>query len=62
MHILGDGASELVHIGQGIMMAGGTVEMLRDTVFNYPSLGEAYLVAATNGLDKLRRRRVAAAV
>jgi NAD(P) transhydrogenase len=62
VHILGDGASELVHIGQSIMMSGGTVEILRDTVFNYPSLGEAYRVAATNGLDKLRRRQVAAAV
>lgn len=56
VHILGDGASELVHIGQTVMMSGGTVEVLRDTVFNYPSLAEAYRVAATNGLDRLRRR------
>jgi NAD(P) transhydrogenase len=56
VHILGDGASELVHIGQMLMMTGGTVEVLRDMVFNYPSLGEAYRVAASNGLDKLRRR------
>lgn len=54
VHILGDGASELVHIGQMVMMAGGCVELLRDTVFNYPSLAEAYRVAAMNGLDKLR--------
>jgi len=56
VHILGDGASELVHIGQLLMMNNGTVEVLRDMVFNYPSLGEAYRVAAANGLDKLRRR------
>jgi NAD(P) transhydrogenase len=56
VHILGDGASELVHVGQSLMMAGATVQVLRETVFNYPSLGEAYRLAATNGLDKLRRR------
>ncbi len=55
VHILGDGAAELVHIGQMVMMSGATVELLRDTVFNYPSLAEAYRVAAMNGLDKLRR-------
>lgn len=56
VHILGDGASELVHIGQMLMMTGGSIEVLQDMVFNYPSLGEAYRVAAANGLDKLRRR------
>jgi NAD(P) transhydrogenase len=56
VHILGDGASELVHIGQTVMMSGGTIEVLRNTVYNYPSLAEAYRVAAANGLDKLRRR------
>lgn len=55
VHILGDGAAELVHIGQLLMMTGGSVEVLRDSVFNYPSLGEAYRVAAANGLDRLRR-------
>lgn len=58
VHILGDNASELVHIGQGHMMAGGTIEDLRETVFNYPSLAEAYRVAASNGLNKLRRRGI----
>ncbi len=54
VHILGDGAAELVHIGQMVMMSGGSVELLQDMVFNYPSLAEAYRVAAMNGLDKLR--------
>jgi NAD(P) transhydrogenase len=58
VHVIGDGASDLVHIGQTIMMAGATVDILRDTVFNYPSLAEAYRVAAAHGLDKLRRRSV----
>lgn len=55
VHILGDGAAELVHIGQMVMASSGTIDQLRDMVFNYPSLGEAYRVAATNGLDRLRR-------
>jgi NAD(P) transhydrogenase len=59
VHVLGEGASELVHIGQSIMVAQGTVEMLRTTVFNYPSLGEAYRVAAANGLARVKRRAVA---
>jgi NAD(P) transhydrogenase len=54
VHIIGDGAAELIHIGQTLMMSGGTIEVLRNTVFNYPSLAEAYRVAATNGLDRLR--------
>ncbi len=53
VHIVGDGASELVHIGQAVMASGGTVETLRDTVFNYPTLAEAYKVAALDGLNKL---------
>lgn len=56
IHIVGDNASELVHIGQMLMMTGGTVETLAKTVFNYPSLAEAYRVAASSALDKLRRR------
>ena len=53
VHIIGDGAAELVHIGQTVMSLDGTVEFLRDTVFNYPTLAEAYKVAAFDGLNKL---------
>ncbi len=53
IHIIGDGAAELVHIGQAVMAAGGTVEVLRDVVFNYPTLAEAYKVAAFDGLNRL---------
>lgn len=53
VHIVGDGAAELVHIGQMVMSLGGTVEFLRDSVFNYPTLAEAYKVAAFDGLKKL---------
>ena len=53
VHIIGDGAAELVHIGQTVMALGGTIEFLRDAVFNYPTLAEAYKVAAFDGLGKL---------
>ena len=52
VHIFGEGASDLVHIGQMVMSAGGTIQTLRDTVFNYPTMAEAYKVAADNGLNK----------
>jgi NAD(P) transhydrogenase len=54
VHIIGEGASELVHIGQMVMSAGGTLETIRDTVFNYPTLAEAYKVAALDGLNRIR--------
>jgi NAD(P) transhydrogenase len=53
VHVIGDGATELVHIGQTAMALGGTVEFLRDAVFNYPTLAEAYKVAALEGLNRL---------
>ena len=53
VHILGGRATELAHIGQAIIDHGGTVEYLRDAVFNYPTLAEAYKVAALNGTNKL---------
>jgi NAD(P) transhydrogenase len=53
VHAIGDGASELIHIGQAVMALGGTVDYFRDTVFNYPTLAECYKVAAYNGLNKL---------
>lgn len=53
VHILGEGATELVHIGQAVMAFKGTVDYFRDTVFNYPTLAEGYKVAALNGLNKL---------
>jgi NAD(P) transhydrogenase len=53
VHIIGDGATELIHIGQTAMAFGGTIEFLRDAVFNYPTLAEAYKVAAFDGLNRL---------
>jgi len=55
VHIIGDGASELLHIGQAVMILKGTVDYFVDTVFNYPTLAECYKAAAFNGLNKLAR-------
>ncbi len=55
VHIIGEGASELVHIGQAVMTLNGTVDYFVDTVFNYPTLAECYKVAAFNGLGRLNR-------
>jgi len=53
VHVIGQRATEIVHIGQAVLSYGGTVEYFRDTVFNYPTLAEAYKVAALDGLNKL---------
>ena len=55
VHIIGEGASELVHIGQAVMTLNGTLDYFVDTVFNYPTLAECYKVAAFNGLGRLYR-------
>ena len=57
VHVFGSYATELVHIGQAIMTCGGTVDHLVDTVFNYPTLSEAYKVAALDAVNKMRAVR-----
>jgi len=55
VHIIGEDAAELVHIGQAVMKLDGTVDYFIETVFNYPTLAECYKVAAFNGLGRLHR-------
>ena len=55
VHVFGTGATELVHIGQAVMGCGGTVDYLVDAVFNYPTLAEAYKVAALDATNKMRQ-------
>jgi NAD(P) transhydrogenase len=55
VHIIGEGASELVHIGQAVMTLDGTMDYFIATVFNYPTLAECYKVAAFNGLGRLNK-------
>jgi NAD(P) transhydrogenase len=54
VHLFGTGATEIVHIGQAVMGCGGTVDYLVEAVFNYPTLAEAYKVAALDVTNKLR--------
>ena len=51
--ILGEGASDLIHIGQAVMAHSGTIDYFVDTVFNYPTLAECYKTAAFDGLNRL---------
>jgi NAD(P) transhydrogenase len=53
VHAIGERATEIIHIGQAVLALGGTLEYFRDTVFNYPTLAEAYKVAAFDGLNKI---------
>lgn len=56
IHCFGDSASEIIHIGQAIMSQPGAQNSLRyfvNTTFNYPTMAEAYRVAALNGLNRL---------
>lgn len=53
VHILGEDASELIHIGQAVMAHGGTIDYFTEVVISYPSLAECYATAALNGLNRL---------
>ena len=53
VHVIGESAAEIVHIGQAVLSLGGTMDYFRDTVFNYPTFAEAYKVAGLDGLNKL---------
>ncbi|MEZ5364497.1 MAG: Si-specific NAD(P)(+) transhydrogenase [Bryobacterales bacterium] len=53
VHILGPSSTELIHIGQAVLDHDGSVAYFRDAVFNYPTLAEAYKVAALDGLNKI---------
>jgi NAD(P) transhydrogenase len=55
VHIIGEGAAELLHIGQAVMTLKGKVDYFVNTVFNYPTLAECYKAAAFNGINKLSR-------
>jgi NAD(P) transhydrogenase len=54
VHVFGTAATDIVHIGQAVMGCGGTVDYLVDAVFNYPTLSEAYKVAALDASNKIR--------
>jgi NAD(P) transhydrogenase len=56
VHVIGERASELVHIGQTAITLGATVDVFIDMVFNYPTLADSYKYAAYECLGALARR------
>jgi NAD(P) transhydrogenase len=55
VHAMGEGATELIHIGQAVMAFQGRIDYFIDTIFNYPTLAECYRVAALDGINRLPR-------
>jgi NAD(P) transhydrogenase len=53
VHIIGEGASELIHIGQAVLAHKGSIDYFVNTVFNYPTLAECYKTAAFDGINRL---------
>lgn len=57
VHILGERATELIHIGQAVLHFGGTIDDFIEQVFNFPTLSELYKYAAYDGLGRKSRRQ-----
>jgi NAD(P) transhydrogenase len=57
VHILGERASEVIHVGATAMQLGATIDLFIDAVYNYPTLGEMYKYAAYDGLGRLAKRQ-----
>ena len=60
-HVMGDDATELIHVPMFVMAAGGTIDAFIDAVFNFPTLSESFKYAAYDGLQRLHARREAEA-
>lgn len=54
VHVIGERAADMIHIGQAVISFGGTIDYFVDTVFNFPTMSEAYKVAALNGLNSIQ--------
>ena len=54
VHIIGEGATEIIHVGQAVLYLKGGLDYLLDCVFNNPTLSECYKVAALDGMNKIR--------
>lgn len=55
VHVIGEMASELIHVGLACLFFNGTIDYFIQSVFNFPTLGEAYKYAAYDGLGNLAR-------
>ncbi len=56
IHVIGDNAADLIHIGQAVMQLNGDLQYFIQSVFNYPTLAEAYKSAAFNAYNQLMGR------
>ena len=61
VHIVGEGATELIHIGQAVLNLGGTLDYFVENTFNYPTLAEAYKIAALDAWNRIPRKQPSAA-
>jgi NAD(P) transhydrogenase len=55
VHIIGEGATELIHIGQAVLNLKGTIDYFIENTFNYPTLAEAYKIAALDAWNRIPR-------
>ncbi|MBF0453430.1 MAG: Si-specific NAD(P)(+) transhydrogenase [Magnetococcales bacterium] len=58
VHILGEESSELIHIGQAVMVHKGNINYFLENIFNYPTLGEVYKMAALDALTQLQAGQI----
>ena len=59
VHIIGEGATELIHIGQAVLNLKGTLDYFIENTFNYPTLAEAYKIAALDAWNRMPRAEAA---
>ena len=59
VHIVGEGATELIHIGQAVLNLKGTIDYFMDNTFNYPTLAEAYKIASLDAWNRAFGREAA---
>jgi NAD(P) transhydrogenase len=60
VHIVGEGATELIHIGQAVLNLGGGLDYFVENTFNYPTLAEAYKIAALDAFNRMPARQASA--
>ena len=60
VHIVGEGATELIHIGQAVLNLEGTLDYFVENTFNYPTLAEAYKIAALDAWNRMPKRQPSA--
>jgi NAD(P) transhydrogenase len=60
VHIVGEGATELIHIGQAVLNLEGTLDYFVENTFNYPTLAEAYKIAALDAWNRMPKQQASA--